>query len=169
MSELTIDAGHSEVSITHEEQAIKVIKSSLKWVAGAAVIPLPVLDIAAIAAVQVQMISKISSIYGVNDKNADLKALISASVGTLVPNTLSTSVAGSAIKLLPGYGTIIGSASMAAFATASTYAVGKVFISHFEKGGRIEDFNVEEASVDLKSEFTSAQKTTSKSTNTASK
>ena len=43
----------------------------------------------------------------------------------------------SVVKAIPLLGTLVGGVSWLALAGASTYAVGKVFIQHFESGGTL--------------------------------
>ena len=47
----------------------------------------------------------------------------------------------SALKLIPGVGTIIAAVTMPAFSAGATYLIGKVFIQHFASGGTLLDFN----------------------------
>jgi ABC-type phosphate/phosphonate transport system permease subunit len=54
-------------------------------------------------------------------------------------------------------GTILGMASMAAFGAAASYAIGKVFVRHFEKGGSLESFSAEAVKEELKAEFSRAK------------
>jgi uncharacterized protein (DUF697 family) len=45
------------------------------------------------------------------------------------------------LKAIPGVGGLIGMVASPALAGASTYALGKVFIQHFESGGTLLDFD----------------------------
>jgi uncharacterized protein (DUF697 family) len=47
----------------------------------------------------------------------------------------------SAVKLVPGAGTLFGIASMPVAIGAVTYAVGKVFLAHLEMGGTLASFD----------------------------
>ena len=70
------------------------------------------------------------------------KVLASTLIGTTAGNLLGR-LGSSAIKAIPGIGTVLGIGSMAVFAGASTFALGKVFEHHFKEGGNLFDFNVE--------------------------
>ncbi len=79
------------------------------------------------------MLLRLSRLYGVPFK----KNLASISLSTLtsgVTLTTATPLVGSMFKLIPGIGTVAGGASVAALSSASTYAVGKIFLQHFENG-----------------------------------
>jgi uncharacterized protein (DUF697 family) len=48
---------------------------------------------------------------------------------------------GGLLKMVPLVGPVLGGFSMSLFSGAATYAIGKVFIQHFEAGGTFLDFN----------------------------
>lgn len=149
LTDAAIDARHQKVA--------EILSSSVKWSAAGGVVPVPYLDLLAIGAVQVQMVRKIATLYQMDADEQNLKALISSLLGTLAPAAVSTSLLGSSVKLVPIGGTLLGSAGMAAFAAASTYAIGKVFVRHFEGGGSIMDFSVEGIKEDLQAEYAAAK------------
>lgn len=135
------------------EAAAKVIASSTKWAAGAAIVPVPYVDLLAIGAVQAQMVHQLAKIYGQDSSEEVVKGLITALLGTLAPAMVSTGIAGSSIKLVPGVGTLWGTVSMAVFASAATYAIGKIFAMHFQNGGTLSSFSAEAVQEDLEREF----------------
>ena len=61
------------------------------------------------------------------------------------------------MKFIPGGGTIIGSVGISVFGAASTYAIGKVFVRHFEGGGTIASFSADAAKDELKKEVFAAK------------
>jgi len=61
------------------------------------------------------------------------------------------------LKFIPGGGTIIGSVGISVFGAASTYAIGKVFVRHFEGGGTISSLSADSIKDDLEKEFSSAK------------
>jgi uncharacterized protein (DUF697 family) len=117
-----------------EKNIDDILKLHVYWAVGAGLIPLPVVDIAAVTAVQVDMLKQICSFYKIDYSEESGKTWITA----LVSSTLSSLVArigASAVKFVPVIGTLIGATSMAVVSGASTYALGKAFIHHFENGG----------------------------------
>ncbi|MEP5728222.1 MAG: DUF697 domain-containing protein [Sulfitobacter sp.] len=142
---------------SRHEKVADIIASSVKWSAAGGVVPVPYLDLLAIGAVQVQMVRKIAAAYDMDADEQNLKAIISSLLGTLAPAAVSTSLLGSSVKLVPIGGTLLGSAGMAAFAASSTYAIGKIFVRHFEGGGSIVDFSADAIKKDLQAEFASAK------------
>jgi uncharacterized protein (DUF697 family) len=105
------------------------------WTMGAGLIPIPFVDLAAVSAVQLKMVSSISKIYGVKFDENSGKAIIAALGGSIVPHSLSFGVIGSLIKSIPLVGALAGGPAMALFSGASAWALGRVFIQHFESGG----------------------------------
>jgi uncharacterized protein (DUF697 family) len=118
-------------------RAERTVRTHVLWAMGAGFIPLPVADALAVAAVQLDMIRNMSSIYGVPFAETQGKAIISALAGS----TLSRLGASALIKAIPVIGTFIGGGAMAAISGASTYALGQVFKRHFEYGGTFVDFD----------------------------
>jgi uncharacterized protein (DUF697 family) len=121
------------------DRADSAIKNHVIWSMGAGLIPIPIADFFAVAAVQVDMIRTISSVYGIDFKESEGKAIISA----LTSSGLSRLGANTLIKLIPGIGSLLGGLSMSIVSGASTYAVGQVFKRHFETGGTILDLDSE--------------------------
>ena len=140
------------------DAAGEIIASAAKWSVGAALIPIPVLDMAAIGAIQANMIVDLAGVYDQKVSKQAVRGVISVLLGVLVPVGATQAVVGTSAKLLPGYGTIIGSVSLAVFGSAATYSIGKVFVRHFEKGGTFANFSVTAVQDDLKKEFTQAAK-----------
>jgi uncharacterized protein (DUF697 family) len=129
--------------MTAEERhdfASKLVDRFAVWAGVAGLIPLPVVDVAAVGGLQLQMVHRISQVYGVPFSANKGKALIAALVGTIVPAS-STLGAASLLKSVPVVGTAISALVMPALASAATYAIGKVFIQHFASGGTLLDFN----------------------------
>lgn len=143
-------------SDVHADSAA-VISSAVKWSAAAALVPIPYLDLVALGAVQVKMVRDLARTYGVEAESDMLQGVISALLGTLAPAAISGSLLGSSFKIIPGGGTILGSVGLAAFGSAATYAIGKIFVRHFEAGGTLASFSAEAVEADLKQEFTTAK------------
>lgn len=153
----------SDLENSFHDEASQIIASAVKWSAGAAVIPLPYVDLIGLATVQVRMVRKLATAYDLDPDEKTLQGVISALLGTLASTTLSVTLVGSSLKFLPGAGTILGSMGMSAFGAASTYAIGKIFVRHFEGGGTLSSFSSETVKDDLKEEFESAKDKTSAS------
>jgi uncharacterized protein (DUF697 family) len=127
-----------------DELASQLVDRFSLWSGAAGLIPLPLVDVAAVGGVQLQMLRRLSEIYGVPFSENRGKSILASLAGALIPASTATSTAvgfSSLIKGLPGVGTAIGALSMPVFSAAATYIIGKVFIQHFASGGTLLDFN----------------------------
>lgn len=123
-----------------DAHADTVIRNHVLWSMGASyVIPLPIADVFAVSALQLDMIRQLTRVYGLDFAESQGKAIVSS----LTTSTMARAGARSLIKLVPGLGTIVGGITVAAINGASTYALGQVFKKHFNTGGTILDFDVE--------------------------
>lgn len=139
-------------------QASAIISNKCKWSAAAGFIPVPYLDLAGLAAVQVKMVSELSDLYGKTVQQEALKTTVATLLGTLTTAGLAAPVAMTTLKLVPGLGSIAGGLSLGAVGAAATFAVGKVFVNHFEGGGTLSNFDVDKVKDDLKSAFSTKTK-----------
>lgn len=123
----------------------KIVKRNTYIAAGVAAVPVlpPGVDIAALGGVQVLMIKQLSDLYRVPFKENVARNVVAALVGTLSSRVLAAGVVGSMLKVLPGFGAVIGGLlALPAVSGAVTYALGKVFVKHFEEGGTLLDLDV---------------------------
>ena len=117
-----------------------------RWAAGAGLLPTPVVDLAAVAAVQVKMVKRLARAYNVDfDEGTNgVKSLVGAVLGAGVPARIGYGGIGSLIKAVPVIGPVLGAATMPGFNYASTWALGQVFKKHFAHGGTLADANVKQ-------------------------
>jgi uncharacterized protein (DUF697 family) len=138
---VTTGSGTAEMTDARRDGlATKLVDRFALWSGGAGLIPVPVADIAAVAAVQLQMLRRLSQIYGVPFSENLGKSLITSLAGVAVPAS-TASAAASALKTLPIIGTGIGALTMSAASAGATYLIGRTFIQHFASGGTLLDFN----------------------------
>jgi uncharacterized protein (DUF697 family) len=119
--------------------ATKVVERFSFWSGVAGLLPIPFVDLAAVAALQIQMLRLISRIYDVPFSENRGKALVAGIAGTIIPVSTGFGMA-SVVKSIPIAGTAVGALATPALAVAATYAIGKVFIQHFASGGTLLDF-----------------------------
>ena len=141
-------------------EALQLVRRMSYWSAGAGVIPIPFVDFAAIAGVQLKMVNDLSQLYNVTFHEMRAKALIGALIGSVLPFQAAVGVTGllmMAIKSAPGIGAIAGAMTLPAVAGAATYALGKLFIEHFESGGTLLDFDADKMRARFRSEMETAR------------
>jgi uncharacterized protein (DUF697 family) len=119
------------------------IKSYVIASVAAAIVPVPLFDIAAVTAIQLRMIQKLSQLYGTPFSERSVRNVITALAGGVLGYGVGAAVAISMTKAIPGIGWMLGMVSMPAIAGGSTYAVGRAYLKHFEEGGTVFDFDVE--------------------------
>ena len=102
--------------------------------------PVPVLDLAAITAIQLDMVKQLCRFYEIEYNEQRGKSITTALFSTLL-GRMPAYMVRSAIKTIPVFGWVLGGITLSWFARASTYATGMVFKSHFEQGGTLNDLN----------------------------
>jgi uncharacterized protein (DUF697 family) len=70
-----------------------------------------------------------------------------------------TGAVSSVIKVIPLVGSLAGLVSLPLVASSATYALGKVFIKHFESGGTLLNFDPESTKKYFQEQFAEAKKT----------
>ena len=141
-----------------ELAAFKTVKKYMWMSMGAGLIPVPFLDWAAVSGVQLKMLADLSKIYGVPYKENTGKALIGSLAGFVLPHALACGMLGSALKAIPVVGSLAGAPAMAVFCGAYEWALGNVFIQHFESGGTFLDFDPEAVKAYFKAQFEEGKK-----------
>jgi uncharacterized protein (DUF697 family) len=119
------------------QSANMVIRNHIMWSMGAGFIPIPIADLFAVTAVQLDMVRQMCKLYDIDFKETEGKAVIT----TLTGSSLARLGSRALVKLIPGLGSYIGGVSLAILSGASTYALGEVFKKHFETGGTFLDFD----------------------------
>jgi uncharacterized protein (DUF697 family) len=117
-----------------------LVKKHALAAAGIGLIPMPAVDFVALTALQVNLLRKLSDFYGIAFTEEIGKKVVGALAGGYAPVALALPVA-SLLKAIPIVGQTTGILAMSAVAGASTYAVGKVFVQHFESGGTFLNFD----------------------------
>lgn len=137
------------------KHADTVVRNHVIWSMGASfIVPIPVADVFAVSALQLDMIRQLCRVYDKDFSETQGKAIVTS----LTSSTLARAGARSLIKLIPGIGTVIGGVTLSIFNGASTYALGEVFKKHFESGGTILDFDTDRLKKVYKEKFEKGKK-----------
>src|SRR6516225_4499233 len=135
--------GSDMTGMTEEERdqvASKLVDRFSLWSGAAGLIPVPLVDMAAVGGVQLYMLRRLSEIYEIPFSENRGKSILTSLAGAIAPASFATAT-GSFLKGLPGIGTVIGALTMPAASAGATWVIGKVFIQHFASGGTLLDFN----------------------------
>lgn len=141
------------------QKAQQLVRNHMLVAMGVGLIPIAVVDVAAVTGVQFKLIKSLAELYEPAVHFSDQK--VYAAVGALTSGVgVSWAVRPtllSALKLIPYVGTYAGMATLPLVAGASTYALGKVFITHFEAGGTLLSFEPEKMKAYYKKFYTEGQ------------
>ena len=124
------------------ETADDIIFNHLWFSAVPGFIPVPVLDIVAISAVQLDLVKQLCKFYKQDYDEQRGKAIVMALTGSAIARVSGYS-ARAVLKTIPIFGWVLGGAAMSLFAASSTYAIGQVFKEHLDAGGTLHNLNPE--------------------------
>lgn len=123
-------------------KAEKIVRRHVLYSLGLGLIPVPLVDTGSVSLIQLKLLFKLSRFYEIPFQRNIVKSLIASLVGFVSGNAVGRSLVPSLMKLVPGVNWL-GMASMSVFSGASTYAIGSIFIQHFEAGGNFLNFKPE--------------------------
>lgn len=139
------DAPVTSSVVPTEEGATKIVNRYILWSMGAGLVPIPIVDVAAIIGVQMKMLSQLAKYYSIEFSEEKGKSLVSSLIGGIAAESIAHGSIGSFLKMIPGAGTLFGLVAMPVSAGATTYAIGKVFTQHFASGGNLLNFDPDSA------------------------
>ncbi len=143
-----VETAAEEVDSTEEKSNLDRANSALHNYmvasAGIGLIPVPVVDVAAFIGANVMLVKRLCEIYDVPFKSNVAKSALTGIGGAVGSLGLAGGLGLSVGKLIPGAGTAAGMLTLPIANTAFTYAVGKIFIAHFEMGGTLLDFSAKD-------------------------
>lgn len=135
-----------------ELQADAIIANHVMGAFTLGLLPIPVVDMAGVSATQLHMVKKLASLYGVPFSQELGRGVVSSLLGGILPAVSAVSLA-KTLKYVPIIGFSVGIASMSVLGGAATYAVGQVFVRHFESGGTMLSLDMEKSREAAKKEF----------------
>ncbi|MCP4693219.1 MAG: DUF697 domain-containing protein [Desulfobacterales bacterium] len=135
------DPGAAAVAVKRE-QAENIIKNHVLGSVGIGLIPVPLVDMLALTGVQLNMLRRLAKAYKIPFLKDKGKHMIASLLGGFFSVHAAAPLTG-LVKIVPVVGQVAGVLSMPAAAGATTYAMGKVFIQHFESGGTFLNFDPE--------------------------
>lgn len=130
------------------EGSEQVIKQHVVWAVGAGLVPVPIIDFVAVTAIQVDLIKQLCTLHGASYEEANGKMWVGALTGGALAR-----IGASAIKAIPGIGSLLGGLSMSIASGASTWGVGQVVNKHLAAGGTLTDLNVDKARQTYEAEY----------------
>jgi len=116
------------------KKAESLVERSAFWAFACGLVPLPVLDVAALTLVLVRMLERLSELYEQPFSRVRAEAYVTASLGSLTSAELGLIYMKAGLSMIPVLGPLLGATSMSTTSAAITYAIGRLFIAQFEAG-----------------------------------
>jgi len=138
-------------------EASRIISNYTGWSAASGLIPVPVLDVAAVAAVQVKMIIELGKLYGQTLSENAVTSVVAVVLGVLLPTGAANLATRFLWSSVPFVGFLSSVASLSAFSSLASYVIGKVFVRYFESGGTFQALTRERLQRELESEMATQQ------------
>lgn len=138
-------------------KAQNIIKNNVIAAMAAGLVPIPVVDIIGTTNIQFHMITVLTEHYDVPAEDISKSLIASVLLGTAP--VISVISLCSLMKSMPCIGSLAGSGSVSVLSGAVTYALGQVFVRHFEQGGTLEDFKPESTKEYFQEELENGKKT----------
>jgi len=117
--------------------ANRIINRYVVFSAGTALVPLPIVNMISMTAIELRMLKRLSDHYDLTFSEQKGKALIGSLLGGFHAGLFTKSL----LRTVPIIGLVGAVVPIGVLAGALTYALGKVFVHHFETGGTLLDFD----------------------------
>lgn len=148
-----IDVNEQDNSLALEKVADEIIAKSTAKASTIAALPIPLLDMAGVAYIQMSMVEKLANHYNVTSENKSkliISSIITGMISKLTSEMISSLTASTNLDKILSEALI--KASIAGFTTTIT---GEVFDKHFKSGGTLDDVNVDSFIEYIKDQFRS--------------
>ena len=124
------------------EEAATIVSRYAAASAAVGFVPMPLVDMAAISALQTKMIHSLSNLYGVPFSSQFAKACLASLTGSVAADGIGRVGLGSLLKMVPVVGHLASALALPGVAWAATSTVGQIFTQHFESGGDLLNLNL---------------------------
>jgi uncharacterized protein (DUF697 family) len=113
--------------------ARKIVERHRNFAALGGLLPLPIVNIASVTAINLRMVKQLSDLYQVPFQRDRTRSMIIGLMGGAVPTGLGAATASTLTFIMPG-GAFVGLGVSAITAAALTRGIGLVFAESFESG-----------------------------------
>jgi uncharacterized protein (DUF697 family) len=132
------------IDLHDRKKRVDAIIYKWAWISvPAGLINLPLIDSAALLAIQVKMISEICKCYGVAFEKESTKAIIAGLMSGTITTTVVFEMKRLVLNNLPFVGNTLSAVTAPTLNFASTYSIGYLFTQHFENSDSLHDFKYE--------------------------
>lgn len=120
---------HKQALEVKKNQAQKEVNVAMSLASAAAATPIPFSDAVTLVPIQVAMIAKIGSTFGMEFTTNSLTTLVTSAIGASGATLVGRTIVSGVLKLIPGIGSVAGGTIAAATAGAITKALGNAYVS----------------------------------------
>lgn len=138
-------------------RAQQIVERHATYAAATGLVPLPVLDMVALTSLQLSMLRAVAAVYGVPFSDTRGRAVLAAVVGSAMPTLAGHQVLRHVVQRLNPIGALFGMATLSGFAVATTSAMGRVFITHVEAGGTLDDLDTDQVCITKAADLSSTR------------
>jgi uncharacterized protein (DUF697 family)/predicted GTPase len=111
-----------------QKRARAIVAGAAASAALVGVTPIPFADAALLVPIQISMLAGTSAAFGLELNDALFGTLLSSLTGTIGATFAGRAIVGSLLKLVPGFGTVAGSAISGATAATVTTTLGEAYV-----------------------------------------
>lgn len=125
----------------NSKRANEIINNHVWFATVPGFLPVVVLDVLGITAIQLDMIKQLCNLYEREYSHQKGKALVTSLTGSImgrIPGYTLRSV----LKSIPVVGWVLGGLSLSASAGVTTYALGQVFKEHLDSDGTLHNLDI---------------------------
>ena len=159
VSQLKLQAAQAERELKDELKKRKadevdpvcqgIINTYTAWAAaGGLLMGVPVVNGAAITAIQIRMLDQLAERFGQNYSENEARNTLYAVTGGFITPIFAGPLLAAGVSVIPIVGPVAVLLAGPALAAASTRVVGRLFVEHFQKGGQLADLDVAKAKKD---------------------
>ena len=141
-TEETVETTREPACKADNAEVEKLIRKSVYTSMGIGIVPFPLFNVAAVTAANINLIRKLSGMYGVEFKEGIAKKIIAAVTGAGV-GVLASPFVESVVSGIPLIGLPLTIGTKPALNGMTTYALARMFVTHFERGGSFIGANVD--------------------------
>ncbi len=119
---------------SRKKRAMKIVNKHVLLSGGIGFIPAPFFDQIAIAGVLANMLNALCRFYGIKFSDHKIKAIVASVLGGAHSDWITYYIVKYLSKLAPSINAVGNFVTRPIISAAITYAVGKLFVHHFESG-----------------------------------
>ena len=127
--------------VEFEGEADAIVRRHMVYAMAGGALPVPFLDLTTITAVQLDMLKQLAKHHDAPFDSRSAKAFVTTTTSALAGNVLAR-IGSSALKMVPGVGTVVGGVAQILFTGASTYALGRYFNNVFAQKEPVEEIDI---------------------------